>query len=271
MPGIKILTASPMSYGGSLRRQTIAQLPHRTAKRRKQAPTFFNLLFECRTSPSSVTLVLLRLTVLFLDIDRRSTPSSVPAIQAVKTITKRGVIEVKNSTGDSLGYISKNSLSKAQLQCEPAIDNATTVTFVIQESSISASQVRITMEDSDEIGFPLLGLVQGANDTSVDIGSGSYLCRRVFLYLTGIAHPESVAGAVPANISNAYTNATTLEQQSPMLHFTENVVLTSRPTYSSQLDVHAEHIKLPKYTTMRDVERQIPTVVQFWYGVTLIA
>lgn len=133
-------------------------------------------------------------------------PSSVPVIQAVKTITKRGVIEVKNSTGDCLGYISKTSLSKAQLQYESAIENATTVTFPIQESSISASQVRITMEDSDEIGFPLLGLVQGANDTSVDIGSESYN----FFYLTGIAQPGSVAGAVPANISNAYTNVTTL-------------------------------------------------------------
>ncbi|EDR05229.1 uncharacterized protein LACBIDRAFT_329911 [Laccaria bicolor S238N-H82] len=132
-------------------------------------------------------------------------PSSVPVIQAVKTITKRGVIEVKNSIGDCLGYISKNSLSKAQLQYESAIENATTVTFVIQESLISASQVRITMEDPDEIGFPLLGLLQAANDTSVDTVLESYN----FLYLTGIAQPGSVAGAVPANISNAYTNATT--------------------------------------------------------------
>ena len=69
-----------------------------------------------------------------------------PVIQAVTTVTKRGVLEVKNSTGDSLGHISKNSLSKAQLQYESAIDNATTVTFPNQESSISASQVRITME-----------------------------------------------------------------------------------------------------------------------------
>ncbi|EDR05219.1 uncharacterized protein LACBIDRAFT_329886 [Laccaria bicolor S238N-H82] len=142
------------------------------------------------------------------DFVRRSTPSSVPVIQVVKTVTKRGVIEVKNSTGDCLGYISKNSLSKAQLQYESAIENATTVTFPIQESSISASQVRITMEDSDEIGFPLLGLVQGANDTSVDIGSESYnqdLARGISSRFV-----TAVAGAVPANISNAYTNVTTL-------------------------------------------------------------
>ena len=72
--------------------------------------------------------------------------SSVPLIQAVTTIIKCGVLEVKNSTGDSLGHISENSLSEAQLQYELAIDNATTVTFPIQESSISASQVQISME-----------------------------------------------------------------------------------------------------------------------------
>ena len=69
-----------------------------------------------------------------------------PVTQAVTTVTKRGVVEVKNSTGDSLGHISENFLSKARLQYESAIDNATTVTFFIQETSILASQVRIIME-----------------------------------------------------------------------------------------------------------------------------
>ena len=80
-----------------------------------------------------------RPTVVFLDFVRRLTPSSVLAIQAVTTVTQRGVIEVKNSTGDSFGYISKNSLSKGPLQYESAIDNAATVTSPIQESLTSAS------------------------------------------------------------------------------------------------------------------------------------
>ena len=87
-----------------------------------------------------------RLTVLPPDFLRHLMPSLVPVIQAVATVIKHGVIEVENSTGDSLSYISKNSLSKGRLQYESAIDNATTVTFPIQESSISASQVRITTE-----------------------------------------------------------------------------------------------------------------------------
>ena len=45
-------------------------------------------------------------------------------------------------------------------------------------------------------------------------------------------------------------------------------VLTSRPTCNSQLDVHVERIKLPKYTTTRDLGRETPTVVQFWYAVS---
>ena len=56
-----------------------------------------------------------RLTVL-LDFVHRLAPSSVPVIQAVTTIIKRGVIGVKNNTGGSLGFISKNSLSKVRLR-----------------------------------------------------------------------------------------------------------------------------------------------------------
>ena len=46
------------------------------------------------------------------------------------------------------------------------------------------------------------------------------------------------------------------------------VVLTSHPTYSSQFDVHVERIKLPKHTTTRDLGRETPTVMQFWYDVS---
>ena len=46
------------------------------------------------------------------------------------------------------------------------------------------------------------------------------------------------------------------------------VILTSCLMYDSQLDVHLERIKLPKYTTLRDLARETPTVVQFWYAVS---
>ena len=55
-----------------------------------------------------------RLTVLFLDFVRRLTPSSVLAIQAVTTVTQRGVIEVKNSTGDSLVIFPRIPSAKAR-------------------------------------------------------------------------------------------------------------------------------------------------------------
>ncbi|EDR05131.1 uncharacterized protein LACBIDRAFT_329887 [Laccaria bicolor S238N-H82] len=35
---------------------------------------------------------------------------------------------------------------------------------------------------------------------------------------------------------------------------------------SSALDLHVERIKRPKHTTTRDLERETPTVVQFWYA-----
>ena len=42
------------------------------------------------------------------------------------------------------------------------------------------------------------------------------------------------------------------------------VVLTSRPRYNSQLNVHVDRIKRPKYTTTRDPGGR-GTVVQFLY------
>ena len=50
-----------------------------------------------------------------------------------------------------------------------------------------------------------------------------------------------------------------------MQHFTTEVtvVLTSRPTYNSQLDVHVKCIKLPIYsTTSRDLGKETPIIVQ---------
>ncbi|EDR05232.1 uncharacterized protein LACBIDRAFT_329924 [Laccaria bicolor S238N-H82] len=101
------------------------------------------------------------------DFVRRSTPSSVPVVQVVKTVTKRGVIEVKNSTGDCLGYTSKNSLSKAQLQ----------FSFIYRE--LPTRNVRL-------------------------------LCHSWLARCISSRFVTAVAGAVPANIFNVYTNVTTL-------------------------------------------------------------
>ena len=46
------------------------------------------------------------------------------------------------------------------------------------------------------------------------------------------------------------------------------VVLTPCLMYNSLLDAHVERIQLPKYTTMRDLERETLMVVQFWYAVS---
>ena len=96
-----------------------------------------------------------QLTVVFLDFIRRSAPSSVPVIQAVTIVIKRGVIEVK-TTQETVFVIFPRILS-AKSSSAPAIDNATTVTFPIQEFSISASQVRIIME----LGFSVSPIASG--------------------------------------------------------------------------------------------------------------
>ena len=51
------------------------------------------------------------------------------------------------------------------------------------------------------------------------------------------------------------------QRQHVVFNDRSNYGITCRPPCNSQLDVHVERIKLPKYTTTRDPERETPTVV----------
>jgi len=128
---------------------------------------------------------------------RRSAPSSVPP--PVK-ITHAGIVEVHNAAnGDLLGYISKNLVNGgAQLGYDPSVANALLVSFQT-DSTGSGTDIDISMGNSNP-NWPLLGLIQGRDDTDSNFEAGSYQ----YGYLGGVSNPGTQPGDRPSLIDNSY-------------------------------------------------------------------
>jgi len=128
-------------------------------------------------------------------------PSSVPPPPTTYTIHS-GVIEVHNSAnGNLLGYIGKNlGNGGAQFVYDPALSNALVVSFqTVQGGPATQTHLDISMQNSNP-SWPLLGLVQGRDDTTSDLSSGSYQ----YLYLGGVDNPGTQPGDKPTSIDNSY-------------------------------------------------------------------
>ncbi|KAF8993774.1 hypothetical protein BDQ17DRAFT_1367883 [Cyathus striatus] len=122
---------------------------------------------------------------------RRSLPSSVPSTK----VTKRGVLQMTNAANGALvGYVSKSALNGAQFRYQ-----------AISE----ACGVQIEMENSNTPGYPLLGFVQGRDNTNVDLASGSFQ----YVLIT----PSSSVG-------NAYTSASNIMRASESDVWSINIV-----------------------------------------------
>ncbi|KAG8942476.1 hypothetical protein FRC04_003644 [Tulasnella sp. 424] len=129
-------------------------------------------------------------------VRRDSQPSSLPPV------TRAGIIEVHNAANDALlGYISKNLVNGgAQFGYDPAIANALLVSFQTPAGATgTVPTMDITAVNSNP-SWPLLGLVQGRDDTSSDIAAGSYQ----YLYLGGISNPGTQPNDPPTLITNSY-------------------------------------------------------------------
>jgi len=131
---------------------------------------------------------------------RRSQPSSVPQV------TMRGIIKVSDSTtSETLGYISKNTFSKAQYRYQPSLDDALIVNINVNYGTNSISDARIMAENSDMDGLPLLGLIQGRDSTTADMSHESYN----YAYIGGMALPGTSPNSLPlTSPENSYTRAT---------------------------------------------------------------
>lgn len=129
---------------------------------------------------------------------RRSGPSTVP--QPPVKITYAGIIEVHNAAnGNLLGYISKNLVNGgAQLGYDPSVANALLVSFQT-DSSGSGTTLDISMTNSNP-NWPLLGLIQGRDDSTSNFATGSYQ----YGYLGGVDNPGTQPGDRPTLIGNSY-------------------------------------------------------------------
>jgi len=128
---------------------------------------------------------------------RRTVPSSVPP---PVTITHAGIIEVHNAAnGNLLGYIGKNLVNGgAQLGIDPSIANALLVSFPTDGTG-KGNDIDVSIANSNP-SWPLLGLIQGRDDTDSNFKAGSF----EYGYLGGVANPGTQPGDGPTLISNSY-------------------------------------------------------------------
>lgn len=136
----------------------------------------------------------------------RQMPSAGPPV------TKMGMMQVTNvDTGESVGYISATFLSTGHLGFTTDVAKALEISFVIDSFATTATGLRIIMDDSDQsIDFPILGLIQGRDNSDDDIGSSSFN----YLYLGGVALPGTASGSIASLMDNTYTNATAISRAS---------------------------------------------------------
>ncbi|KAJ7122656.1 hypothetical protein C8R43DRAFT_899692 [Mycena crocata] len=120
------------------------------------------------------------------------------------TITLRGRIKVINTANNAvLGYISKNPLS-GTLRYQSNMADAVTVHFDLPLGALTVKKINIAQEDSDI--FPLVGAIQGRDNTSSDIAPGSFH----YGYIGGTNECEDVIfqlrhSVLPSSGPNSYT------------------------------------------------------------------
>lgn len=117
---------------------------------------------------------------------------ALPTLALAAPITYTAAITVTDSAGTSLGYVA-NSSSYLTPPLTNTGANALIVTFTLDGPS--GTQMNLTAQNP-ATGFALFGLVQGRDNTSTDIGPGSFN----YLYLTGVG--ETDPGATPQTPGN---------------------------------------------------------------------
>jgi len=128
-----------------------------------------------------------------------ATPSTLPTPPSQQ---RRGVIQVKRADNQNLlGYISKNTFSKAQYRYQ-TLDDALVVSFALPAGAHSANNLNFKPENSDITGFDFLGAVQGRDNTSNDFAVGSYQ----YGYIASTNETPGESG--PQAVGNSYSQVT---------------------------------------------------------------
>ena len=136
---------------------------------------------------------------------------------AAPIVTLKGILQVTNAAnGAILGFLSKNTFSRAQHRYQPDESDALIITFTAPQGARSVSQARITTLNSDT-GFPLLGFVQGRDNTNSDIRPGSYH----YGYFAGTN--GGAPGAPPQTVGNSYSTVSGLSRTSESDVWTINI------------------------------------------------
>lgn len=128
-----------------------------------------------------------------------------PSLASAALIDYRAVITVKDAAGASLGYVHDDGVYHTP-QLGPTSTGAVIVSFTLDGTA--GTQVNLTAENLNESGFTLFGLVQGRDNTSANIGAGSFN----YLYLGGVS--ATAPGATPQTNGNHFSTSQTLTKAS---------------------------------------------------------
>ncbi|KAF9030328.1 hypothetical protein BDZ89DRAFT_1132441 [Hymenopellis radicata] len=122
----------------------------------------------------------------------RTETSSVPLL------TKTGVLQMKNSNGDIMGYVSKTANSFGEYGSLQTQGNALHISFSYDPTKPLQQLDFIGTDSSIYSTFPLVGFVNGFASTSSNLGSGSN-----YLYVAGVS--QTPKGSPPVTQANAFS------------------------------------------------------------------
>ncbi|PVF94001.1 hypothetical protein CPB86DRAFT_70642 [Serendipita vermifera] len=121
--------------------------------------------------------------------------------------TYHGILIANDLNGQYLGHISKHPSVDGHY-VYGTDDDALHVTFDGPDWGVLVEGIELQTEDSDVTTYPFLGLVQGHDNTSNDLASGS-------AQYAELTSTNTVAAGSPAqNVGNSYSDAATLARTS---------------------------------------------------------
>jgi hypothetical protein len=165
-----------------------------------------------------------------------------PTVASATLIDYRAVIIAKDGAGTTLGYAADDPNYWTPL-LNATITSALVVDFTL--NGTSGTQINLSTENSLETGFPHLGLIQGRDSTSSDIGTGNF--NYLYIGNTNATAP----GSTPQLAGNYYSANNAVPRTSESAVWTIDVVgLTLVPVWvnsdsstpTTQVFIQSNHV-----------------------------
>ncbi|TEB22129.1 hypothetical protein FA13DRAFT_1741195 [Coprinellus micaceus] len=122
--------------------------------------------------------------------------------------TNSGRLALRDASGQRVGYVMNTLLNNAQLGTTTDVSKALRVSVTFDSLLSNPSQLQVTLLNSNVVGYPLLALIQGRDNTNQDLSAGSFH----YVYSGGAAEPGSGPGSTGIAGQNTYTAVSRIAQ-----------------------------------------------------------